>query len=1008
MNTKDNELLGLFIQEANEHLLHLGDDLVSLESNPGDTDEINRIFRAAHSIKGTASFFGFSAIVELTHVMESVLSLVRDGKLPVTPHLISILLSASDKLTLMVANPEAAADIPADSEKESLDKLLQFDPPTAPDEHPLPSELAGFQIDPEIVRQALRQGQNFFILNLRLQQDIEDLGQTPLSYFHEISSLGTVLDAVTDISSGPDLLEETSMDMLCSVLFVTAMEPTLLLGAFGLPESQLVTLSKEIFRSWIKSQPTLTPRTDLAATQPPAIMVPQTPPPAPDLSIQPAVAQPPVIAKAPAITQLQSSTPAIITPTRQKPEESVRISVTLLDSLMDLAGEMVLGRNRLVRISEQSHLGSAPEGLRSVVQEINSITSELQHSIMRARLQPVGNLFSKFNRIVRDLGQHLKKELTLELVGQEVELDRSLLEGLSDPLTHLVRNCADHGIATPAERLAAGKPAAGTIRLSAAHLAGRVQIEVRDDGRGLDPEMLKTKAVEKGILTSEQAARLTDAEACQLIFLAGFSTADALSDISGRGVGMDVVKTNIERLGGRVELQSQLGQGTTVIIRLPLTLAIIPALIATCGGKRFAIPQLNLEEIVDQRNDSPLATIGGSQVLRLRDELIPVIDLASVLRQSRDEASASRRLVLVLKVDQKRYGLIVDEISSTEEIVVKPLGRHLKSIPYFSGATILGQGEIAIILEPTALAADISVSNTLTTTTDSVTAASQVSERVLLFKASSPETLAFHLINIARIETIEASSIEKIGESEYFRQKNDQTLRLLRFHHYLPIAAPAPDREHLYVIVPKLIGDHAVGFIASDILDFCDVLESEQDTKSLSASGVLATASLLDRFTLILNIYEILRAAGFATGTPATLTSSLPPLRVLLAEDTEFFRQAVVNGIEKFVHSVEVARDGEEAWRMLQEREFDLLITDLEMPAMDGFELTRRIRSHPRLQHLPIIALSARGSSSFRDRAREAGVDHYETKLDSDRLRKAMETALTSSQQHLLPPAPAV
>jgi len=1007
MNAQDNEMLGLFIEESNEHLATLGNDLVALESNPGDVDCINRVFRAAHSIKGTAGFFGFTAIVELTHVMESVLSLVRDGQMPVNPPLINLILSAVDKLSLMIADPETAANINADSEKAKLHALLEFEPPAEPEASQLPSELLGFQIDPELVRRAVKQGNNFFVLNLRLKQDIEDQGQTPIHYFDEIASLGTILDSITDIDNSPSLLDDAPPDFVCSILLATAMEDTLLLGAFMLPASQLTSFPKETFRTWLKSQPTLVPSTNPIPTpsfQPPAVVAPQVPAPSVDLTIQPVVHQPPAVA-----AKAQAAPISIVAPAaRQKPEETVRISVTLLDSLMDLASEMVLGRNRLVRISDQATGDNAIEGLRSVVQEINSVTSELQHSIMRARLQPVANLFSRFNRIVRDLGQHLHKEINLELIGQDVELDRSILEGLSDPLTHLVRNCADHAIATPAERLAAGKPAAGNIRLSAAHLAGRVQIEVRDDGRGLDPEKLKSKAVEKGLLTPEQAASLTDPEACQLIFLAGFSTADTLSDISGRGVGMDVVKTNIERLGGRVELQSRLGEGTSVIIRLPLTLAIIPALIANCGGKCFAIPQLNLEEIVDQRNDSPLATIGDSQVLRLREELLPVIDLSRVLNQTRKEAMPANRFVLVLKTDQSRYGIIVDEIAGTEEIVVKPLGRHLKQIPYFSGATILGQGELALILEPSALASNLAGPSSLSqpalaaAATSSATTSTEIPDRVLLFKASCPEPLALHLTNIARIECIQATAIEKIGDHEYLRQKNDQTLRLLRFNQFLPLAYPAPDSDELYVIVPRLIGDHAVGFLASEILDFADIRTADLDKQSLSAPGILGTASVLDKLTIILNLYEVLNAAGFAA--PATITNSLPPLRVLLAEDTEFFRTAVVKGIEKFVHSIEVARDGEEAWNILQERDFDLLITDIEMPTLDGFELTRRIRANPRLQNLPIIALSARGSAAFKDKAKEAGVDIYETKLDSDRLRKAMETAISSSH-HMHPPA---
>ena len=981
MSTAEQEMMDLFVQEATEHLAVLETDLIALESTPDDPALLNRLFRAIHSVKGTAGFFGLSAITELAHVMESVMALLRDGKMRADPALVNTFLAATDKLQAMVGDPARSAEVSTEADRRTLQSLLRAEPAVTTRAPELPVYLRAFRIDPELTRHALRHGQNIFVVQIRLHSDIEAKGNTLLDYFRDVASLGTLIDTVTDVGSIAGLAEHDNAELVCSLLFATAMQSDLLLGAFDLPSQQLIQAPSPLLNEWLQAQPSLAPA--LPAPAPAPAPLAPAPSPAPAPAAAPAASTPPAPPPEPPPAPAPSAPAAPAA--RSRAEETVRISVSTLDALMNLAGEMVLGRNQLLRLSAGGRdTGPAPDGLAAVVQGISGVTSDLQRTVMRARLQPVGGLFGKFTRVVRDLAQKLGKEFHLETIGDDVELDRALIEGLSDPLTHLVRNAADHGVEPPDERRRLGKPAAGRLRISAAHLAGRVQIEVRDDGRGLDPARLKTKAVEKGLLTAEQASRLADPEAWQLIFAPGFSTAAVVSDVSGRGVGMDVVKTNIERLGGRVELQSVLGQGTAVIIRLPLTLAIIPALVVSCATRRFAVPQLNLEEIVRPSPERPLEDIGGARVLRLRDELIPVLDLPSLLGLA---PLTGAGYLLILRLDRRRFGLHVEEVSDTEEIVVKPLGRHFQGIPCYSGATLLGQGEIALILDPAGLAAGRLPPETDTGRAAEIDHHALTAERVLLFRDSGSETFALHVANIGRIEKIPATRIERIGGHDYLRQASGPTLRLVRLPDHLPVAPGAPLPAELHVIVPRLVGQ-TLGIIAPTIIDAVDLPVGALDTTTLKAPGLLGTASLRDQLTLVLDLYSLLTLTGFADAGPPP--RALSTLRILLAEDTAFFREAVRRALDGDVASLDIARDGEEAWTRLQTGTYDLLITDLEMPRLNGFELTARIRADERFRHLPVIALSARDSEEFHERARLAGIDLYETKLDRDRLRRAL------------------
>ena len=426
----------------------------------------------------------------------------------------------------------------------------------------------------------------------------------------------------------------------------------------------------------------------------------------PEAPVAPVVAQTPVkpapakkTEPAPKEKQRSASTSANATPA----DSNIRVSVGLLDNLMNLAGELVLSRNQLLQKVEAD--GTAE--LDSVAARLDLVTSELQEAIMQTRMQAIGTVFGKFPRVVRDLSRQLGKQCELTIKGEEVELDKSIIEAIGDPLTHLIRNSVDHGVETPQVRVAAGKPAKGTVILNAFHRAGKVNISISDDGAGIDAVKLKDKAVERGILTADQAAQMSDREAVRLIFHPGFSMAKEVTDVSGRGVGMDVVKTNIEKLGGAVSIETTVGKGTTINVKLPLTLAIVPSLIVRSGERCLAIPQTNIRELVRVKKEdvaTRIERVKDAEVFRLRGKLLPLLRLNDALGVNQTDETNNAINIIVVEAGSLQYGLIVDGLHDSEEIVVKPLGRHMQECETLAGATILGDGQVALILDVSGIA----------------------------------------------------------------------------------------------------------------------------------------------------------------------------------------------------------------------------------------------------------------------------------------------------------------
>jgi two-component system chemotaxis sensor kinase CheA len=564
-------------------------------------------------------------------------------------------------------------------------------------------------------------------------------------------------------------------------------------------------------------------------------------------------------------------------------DSTVRVNVGLLDKVMNLVGELVLARNQVLQFANRMK----DTGLLAASQRLNLITTELQAGVMKTRMQPIGNIWSQFPRTVRDVALGCGKEVNIEMEGKETELDKTIIEAIKDPLTHLVRNSVDHGIELPAERVRWGKDRAGRLILRAFHEGGQVIIEISDDGAGLNVERIYQKAVERGLITAEQAARMTEREVFNLIFLPGFSTAERVTNVSGRGVGMDVVKTNVERIGGTVDVQSTLGQGTTVRVKIPLTLAIIPALIVTCGGDRYAIPQVSLLELVRLGTGEAgkgIELVHGAPVYRLRGRLLPLVYLNRELKLTADACPAIESAVniVVLQADERQFGLVVDQINDTEEIVVKPLRKQLKMVKIFAGSSIMGDGRVALILDVLGLAQYAGVvtetrSRALTEKTAGAAGTAPDKEAFLLFAGPGDSRMAIPLSTLARLEEFPMAQVEMSG-SHWVTQYRGQILPLIRLNVVLEErrnklrvlqTPPALDSGPIQVLVLNHDG-RSFGLVVERILD---IVEDRADVRSAAnRAAVLYSVVIGGRVTELLDIPAILRSAdsGALRLDPAT------------------------------------------------------------------------------------------------------------------------------------------
>jgi two-component system, chemotaxis family, sensor kinase CheA len=635
-------------------------------------------------------------------------------------------------------------------------------------------------------------------------------------------------------------------------------------------------------------------------------------------------------------------------------DSTIRVDVGHLDKVMNLVGELVLARNQILQYTTKQDDAS----LNATAQRLNLITTQLQEGVMKTRMQPIGVVWNKLPRVVRDLATSCGKQIQLEMDGAETELDKSIIEAIKDPLTHIVRNCCDHGIEPPADRLKKGKPAHGRLVLRAYHEGGQVNIEIIDDGGGIDVSKVKKKALEKGLLRPEQIQRLSDREAANLVFLPGFSTAEKVTSISGRGVGMDVVKTNIEKIGGVVDLNSHFGEGTTVKIKIPLTLAIIPGLVVSSGGERFVIPQVSLLELLRLEGEAvgkQIERIHGTPVYRRRGSLLPIAYLNEVLKLGSPGSESEVLNIVVLQAEDRQFGLVVDAISDTQEIVVKPLGKQLKGLTAFAGATIMGDGGVALILDVLGIG---QLSGVVSESRDQsrLDAAKketvhQDAETFLLFRAGKYERLAVPLSLVARLEEFSHKQIEH-GGGKMVVQYRDQILHLISLSSVLQNQKSSiedfSDPAQVIVFAEE---DHMVGLIVDQIVDIHN--ESIRITKKGGQSGLSGSAVIGGKVTDFLDLPAVLSAAD-ESWSGESLKSAAP---VLVVDSRGFSRGLVRNYLELAGHSVIEAVDQQDAIDKLNQNRVAAAVISNSLPSKDTKTLAGRMRDYPNLAQIPVVVL---------------------------------------------------
>ncbi len=655
---------------------------------------------------------------------------------------------------------------------------------------------------------------------------------------------------------------------------------------------------------------------------------------------------------------------------------SIRVNVETLDHLMTTVSELVLTRNQLLEIVRRH----GDSDFKVPLQRLSNVTAELQEGVMKTRMQPIGHAWQKLPRIVRDLAADLGKEIELEMRGAETEVDRQVLELVKDPLTHLVRNCADHGIERSAERLAAGKPRSGTIRLTACHEGGHIIIEIADDGRGLDLARIRVKAVEHGLASEAEIAGKSEAEICNFIFAPGFSTATQVTSISGRGVGMDAVRANIEQIGGTVDVKSVAGAGTTFTMKIPLTLAIVSALIVEAGGERFAIPQLSVLELARASTigEHRIEKIKDSPVLRLRNKLLPLIHLKGLLQLGEREDDTG--FVVVTQVGNQVFGIVVDGVFHTEEIVIKPMSSKLRHIAAFSGTTILGDGSVIMIIDPNGIAQALGRAAPAAPVDHAVDeeGAQAVDEdltSLLVFRAGSQQQKAVPLSLVARLEEIDCRRIE-ISDGRYLVQYRDRLMPLLRIDSNGGVRQAGA--QPILVFAER---DRAMGLVVDEIVD---IVEQRLDIEVASDQpGVLGYAVVKGSATEIIDIGHYLPLAFEDWLHRRDLPAARRRRTVLLVDDSPFFRDMLSALIRSAGFNVVAVGSAKQALAATKAgTTIDIVVADMEMPEMDGFELAAALRQNPQTAATPIIALSAMISAEAVERGHKAGFHDFVAKFD--------------------------
>lgn len=1010
-----NALKNEFLVESFENLSSINEDITQLEKNPSDMELLNKIYRTVHTMKGSAGFLGYKKLQEVTHSAENLLDELREENLKLSADITDTLLQSFDLCSGILKSIEASdneGEVDTSKIKDTLDHFLTDEyknnaNKAADSKSDDDEELSGLIASHTEAKEEVKEKtSNISSAAMDSLKELIGEGKVDASAIAEIEADEAVVEnpAVEEKAESEDIggISSAAMDSLKELIGEGKVDASAIAEIEGQTE-------------------TLAPKTETAQTK---------------------------VEEAPApIVVTKDEEPVQATPVAVRSESKnsiadsfVRVNVSVLDKIMNIVGELVLNRNQIVQFAnnENNH------EFTKLSQHLNTITSELQSEVMSTRMQPIGSILTKFERLVRDFSRSSGKKIGLRLSGQETELDKTLIEAIKDPLVHIIRNACDHGLEQVDEREAAGKNAQGTIWIKAYNESGQVTVEIVDDGKGLDREKIGAKAIEKSIITAESLERMTDQQVYGLIFAPGFSTAEKVTNISGRGVGMDVVKTNIEKIGGSVSVNSALGEGTTFKFRIPLTLAIVPALVIKSLDEFFAVPQLNLVELVRLESDEEKALIEkiqGSEFLKLRGNLTPVfrlnevLDLAQVHEKSEklrktlndfssnaieheasDEAgSMAENLkiedaenIIILSAEDLFFGIIVDEILDTEEIVVKPLSKNLKHLNLFGGATIMGDGKVALILDA------LGFLNTVSSSTDrvkddsfgagaentNIEAEGEMQEN-LLVKLGDDRTYAVPLSLVSRLEELPVNKIEKTGNQPIIRYL-DAPMPLINIEKTLKLDGESMlqrhkslDKEVMSCIVSTIRGRN-FGIVVDEIMDI-SIDHSDIDASAVDREGILGTVFIGDRTVSLLDVYTIIEAQGLGVQQKKTKeqVKQNQKKKILLVDDSAMYRKMEADALIEQGYQVILANNGEHGYQELEKSDFDLLITDIEMPVLDGFDFAKKIREESNKKDIKIVALSTCASEKDKERGKLCGFDYHLEKFKKDEVLDLVDRILS-------------
>ncbi|MBI9087995.1 MAG: chemotaxis protein CheA [Desulfobacterium sp.] len=846
-----------FIADIRDDLEVLEPDLLAMEalgSNVG-CDLVNNAFRAVHSIKGGAGFAGLTHLGDLANSMENVLTALREKKLSLVFPVPDVLLAGLDRMKTLVAALDSDTQPSHEREKLALEALISSPDGTVYHGRcgPFLADRLGRMLDPGVLKKAVSQGKLIYAVEFDPQQDFLEKNRRVRELLTDIESIGELVFADFDPTLAPGTLGPGQGPLTAVV--ATILDPDFLAQVLEVESSRIIPLDPDAMEF-----------------------------PEPSPQVPPGSEHPEASGAGMAMSPLPNGLP------QEVPATTIRVNVELISRLMNLAGELVLTRNQFRSLVERIAVQDA--GVNQVMQSLNTVTSLIQEDIMRLRMQPFGNLVSRFRRIVRDLSNSLGKRVDLLVEGGEVELDKRVLEGLANPFTHLVRNFVDHGIETPDSRKRAGKPTNGTILIRVGQQGGQVHISIQDDGRGIDPDTIGAVAVDKGLVTRESVFSMTDKEKINLVFKPGVSTAETITDLSGRGVGMDVVKTNIENLKGRIEIESTPGRGTRVQITIPLTLAIVSALIVGTGGLRFAIPHMQMQEVFHLKPgelQTCVERVGGFDVLGFRGGLLPVVRLRTLLgietlffdsitreerRERRFSISGPRRgqdrrkqagggiFVIVLKQGINRFGLLVEEMFDTEEIVVTPLGPGLSTCVCFSGSTFNGDSGVIMILDAPGMADQARLGFGAVAREEKRRRGGKLGEEkqglcpvnLMLFSFAPDDYFVVPLASLARLDVIRPTDIHTVGQQRFMDHKGTTTT-LFFLDEIIPVAPCEPSGGPVGVIFPRGLGVSA-GIVVGMVMDTVAFCES-MNTDPVSPDGIRGTAFIGNRRVRFLDMEHI-------------------------------------------------------------------------------------------------------------------------------------------------------